>query len=162
MSGSIASLGLFALSVATQVWLKKENAKKREREKTDQESSHSLHAAPIGSNPTRPDAHTNRRAPIEFDNSNLDGEAQEEIDNDNVGVQSGGGNGMPRNDSEYSLGLNRSGSVANLLAPSLNLREVTLCEAGSTLMLAGRVLLCSLLLVCCGTYVLGNLRQRRS
>ncbi len=111
-----------------------------------QQANLESHAAPTGSNPTRLDAQINRRALMEFDSSNLGGEGRdEEVDNDTPEVQSaaGKGKGTPRND-------------------SFNLRDVTLCEAGSTLLLAGRVLLCSLLLVCCGTYVLGNLRKRRS
>jgi hypothetical protein len=161
MNYSLSSLGLFTLSVVTQVWLRKGKEKEREN-KT--ESSRSSQPPRIDSNPPRLDANASRKSPMAFDNSNLGGEVgEEDLDNDTPGVRgAGAGAGMPRNDSESSLGSKRGNSVNKLPAPSLSLREVALGEAGSTLLLAGRVLLCSLILVCCGTYVLGNLRKRRS
>lgn len=62
--------------------------------------------------------------------------------------QSGSGFLMPRSESEYSLGLNRSDSVAE------NIMELgTMCDAGLTVVMVGRVLFFSTAIVWAGSWL---------
>jgi len=60
------------------------------------------------------------------------------------------GLGIPRSDSEFSLGLNRSLSVADTMG------QLGLCDTGHTAIFVARIALYSSMLVCAARYVLAG------